>query len=143
MEKDIGGWFRGPNMRGKKVTVLIRGISGVTCDVGSFQSFLEMIKQSGVKAQLIFQYNKIFDAIDPHCLRNFKGLGGTVDIMAADFLEHLETRQNIPLVARILEIWKDVTTNTGNQQGIQDRNLLLSHHATEPERDGAAGRIRA
>lgn len=141
MEKDIGGWFRGPNMRGKRVSVLIRGLDGVTCDVDSFSSFLEMIRLSGVHAQLIFQWNKIFPEIDPNCLRNFQGLGGTVDIMAADFHAHLEGTQNIPLVARMITIWRAVTTNKGNQEGLQDRNKLLQPTAMRPFNGGRAARI--
>ncbi|CAO2653123.1 Nn.00g025340.m01.CDS01 [Neocucurbitaria sp. VM-36] len=132
MVMDIRGWFRRPIMQGQKVTVLVRAVDGVTCHDNSFKSFLEMMKAAGVVAQLIFQYNKVYDQIRPLHLRNFKGLGGTADFMAADFLAHLDGTQNHPAVARILQIWQQIEQEKSEQLGIQDRNGLLAADAAGP-----------
>jgi len=139
MVTDIGGWFKRPCMRGSKVTVLIRAVDGITLYSADFKSFLLLLKAQGVIAQLIFQYNKVYNEIRPLRLRNFRGLGGTADFMAADFLAHLDGTRDDPAVARILEIWQHVDQDKTDQAGIQDRNGLLPADAVGPI-DGNAAR---
>jgi hypothetical protein len=132
MVTEIRDWFRRPVMRGSKATVLIRAVDGLTCIKEDMKKFLLMIKSAKVTAQIIFQYNRVYDDIRPLRLRNFKGLGGTADFMAADFLAHLEGTKVDPEADRILEIWQHIATAKSNQQGIQDRNEVLRPDALEP-----------
>jgi hypothetical protein len=131
--KDIRRVFRSAALKDQKVTILIRSVDGVHTDPPSFQSFLEMVRDCGIEAQLIFQYNKICDEIRPLTIRNFKGLGGTADFMAADFLAHLQGRRLSDDVARIVTIWDNVANGKADSQGIQDRNALPPADLLKPE----------
>jgi hypothetical protein len=131
--KDIRRVFQSAALKDQKVTILIQSVDGVHTDPPSFQSFLEMVQDYSIEAQLIFQYNKICDAIRPLTIQNFKGLGGTADFMAADFLAHLQGRRLSDDVARIVTIWDDVANGKAEAQGIQDRNALPHADLLKPE----------
>jgi hypothetical protein len=110
--------------RNQKLTILFRSIDGLTTNHKAFKSFLRFVKSCNIDAQLIFQWVKVCDSIRPTVLRNFRGIGGTADFMAADFLAHMEGTRELPEVQRILDILDDVEDFKGLQQGIQDRNAL-------------------
>ncbi|KAL6705648.1 hypothetical protein ACN47E_006595 [Coniothyrium glycines] len=131
--KTIRGWFERPQIRGSKVTVLVRAIDGITTSARAWKSFLEMVERNEVDAQLIFQYNKVCDEIRPLELRNFMGLGGTCHIQASDFLDHVNGKKTIPGAQRILDIWYHVGGRKALSQGIQYRNRLPRADLAAPE----------
>jgi hypothetical protein len=120
--KDIRSILR--NFRNKKVTVLVRGVDGISTNPGAIQSFLEFLNSLKIEAQLIFQWNKVCNVIRPIAMRGFTGLGSTTDFMAADFLAHLNKTKFVPEVQRILDILHIVENSKQISQGIQDRNGL-------------------
>jgi hypothetical protein len=138
---EIRDWFSRPQMLGSKVTVLIRAVDGLTTHPRGMKTFLQLLRSLGVVAQIIFQYNKVYQSIRPLHLRNFRGLGGTVDIMAADFLAHLEGTKLDPAVARIVEIWSQVEDDKSGSLGIQDRNGLLPADADGPIQGDSARQV--
>ncbi|KAH7379355.1 hypothetical protein DE146DRAFT_761544 [Phaeosphaeria sp. MPI-PUGE-AT-0046c] len=142
---DIRGYLL--KCRNKKVTILIRAVDGLTTNHTALQSFAKWLKVNKISAQLIFQWNKVCDEIRPTPLRNFKGLGGTADFMAADILAHMEKTALLPEVQRLLDILVAVESSKGVQQGIQDRNALPHANLKQAEEvagvANSAGRRRA
>lgn len=97
MGKDFREYFR--KKRGDEVIVLIRAIDGLTIDPKTMENFLTMIKEMGVEAEIVFQYNKVFDEIRLPCLQNYRGLGAVARFAAKDFLDHLKRKRNIQTFA--------------------------------------------
>ncbi|KAF9701266.1 hypothetical protein EKO04_001134 [Ascochyta lentis] len=141
MGKDLRAWFLRPTMRGKKVTVLIRAIDGLTIMGDTMKNFLVMIKEAGVQAEIVFQYCKVFAEIRPNRLQNSRGLGAIARIMATDFLDHLENKRHNHDAVRILEIWAWVYSQKQDGQGIQDRNKVLPENASGPILGNAAAPV--
>ena len=92
-----------------------------------------MIYSFGVTAQLIFQWNKVFDGIRPMILTPFLGLGSLAEFSSEDFLDHMNGNTVLPAVGRIVEIFEFVGEAKALQHGIQDRNGLMDEDAEGAE----------
>ncbi|KAF2131372.1 hypothetical protein P153DRAFT_383483 [Dothidotthia symphoricarpi CBS 119687] len=135
----IRAYFEDPARRGKKVTLLIRGLDGLVTSMTSMESLLIFLKSVQVQAQFIFQFNKVTDMTRPNNIRNYRGLGGIIVFMDTDFQNYIDNIGKVnkqysnPDLTRLEQIWKDVQGDKSGGQGIQDRNTLLSADATKPE----------
>lgn len=131
---DIRSQFNKPEIRNKKVTILVRAPNGLHTRPNYLKSFLQqIIDHCGVTAQLIFQFNKVCPEITPTNLRNFRGLGGITTFDGQDFLNHLKERKAIPDIARMLEILAYISNFKNSDGGNQDRNTLPPDDLTTPK----------
>lgn len=61
MARGIRDWVREQLPSHSKLTLLVRGIDGISCCRHSLLSFVEMLHEAKVSGQLLFQYNKVCD----------------------------------------------------------------------------------
>jgi hypothetical protein len=140
MVQEHQDWFK--NHQGGRVTVVIRAPDGLTILRKSFHTFLKMIEGFNIEAQIVFQYNKVCDEIRPHHMRNFLGLGGTVDFMANNLLAHLEETLELTGAKRMFDIWDFLSDSKHSMQGIQDRNSLPDARQDHPYEVGLSDSCR-
>ncbi|KAJ4316552.1 hypothetical protein N0V94_005390 [Neodidymelliopsis sp. IMI 364377] len=140
MGKDLRAYFQ--KKRGKKVVVLVRAIDGLTVDKATMQKFCTMIKDFGVRAEIVIQYNKVFDEIRPHRLENYKGLGGIIRFTPTDFLDHVNKTRHSVEIHKVVSIWRYLASTKVRGLGIHDRNNLLPKTAMQPLEGSMASAVR-
>jgi len=105
------------------ITVVSRGIDGLTSSNTAMKSFLEMWN-GRVKLQIVFQYYLIIDTTDHPRLTPFRGLGLVIAFTGDELLDYLSGRVISPDVTRLVDIWREVNSQKGSGRGLRGRNKL-------------------
>ena len=106
----------------KKLTILVRGIDGLTTNQDTFISLLTLLDK--ISVQIIFQYSSIDDRTRHPRLRPFQGLASAMAFSKKEFLDHFQKRVINPDVERILEIWRKLDHNKAKEaDGIRTVNF--------------------
>lgn len=96
---------------GTHTTVLIRLINGISTRPKSVESFIRLVLTRASSADLVFQYNDVFDAIRPNKLYPYRGMGSLAVFDALTMLDHLAGIHPDADTARIVEIWDYLEQN--------------------------------